>query len=162
DWHASFSAVSARVAREAQPMAGERPMSILSNGIDAAFWQTDRSARADGPFQLISVMRLNPKKRPLALVDTMRRLRTLLPNREFRVRIVGEGPVRARLERAVAMHGFAGRVEVLGRRSREEIRALHATSDAFVLPTVRESFGLAALEARCAGLPVVAMRASGV
>jgi glycosyltransferase involved in cell wall biosynthesis len=32
----------------------------------------------------------------------------------------------------------------------------------FVLPTIRESFGLAALEARCAGVPVVAMRASGV
>jgi glycosyltransferase involved in cell wall biosynthesis len=39
---------------------------------------------------------------------------------------------------------------------------LLADSDIFVLPTVRESFGLAALEARCAGLPVVAMRASGV
>ena len=37
-----------------------------------------------------------------------------------------------------------------------------ATSDVFVLPTIRESFGLAALEARCARLPVIAMRASGV
>ena len=43
-----------------------------------------------------------------------------------------------------------------------EIRDLLASSDVFVLPTVRESFGIAALEARCAGLPVVAMRASGV
>ena len=31
----------------------------------------------------------------------------------------------------------------------------------FVLPSIRESFGIAALEARCAGLPVVAMRGSG-
>src|SRR5262249_43009321 len=45
---------------------------------------------------------------------------------------------------------------------RERIRQLMADSDVFVLPTIRESFGLAALEARCAGLPVVAMRASGV
>jgi phosphatidylinositol alpha 1,6-mannosyltransferase len=34
--------------------------------------------------------------------------------------------------------------------------------DVFLLPTIRESFGLAALEARCAGLPVVAMASSGV
>jgi glycosyltransferase involved in cell wall biosynthesis len=31
-----------------------------------------------------------------------------------------------------------------------------------MLPAVRESFGIAALEARCAGLPVLAMAASGV
>ena len=43
-----------------------------------------------------------------------------------------------------------------------EIRDALAESDCFVLPTLRESFGIAALEARCAGLPVVAMATSGV
>jgi glycosyltransferase involved in cell wall biosynthesis len=57
---------------------------------------------------------------------------------------------------------LSDQISVVGRRTRDEIRQYFAEGDVFVLPTVRESFGLAALEARCAGLPVVAMRASGL
>ncbi len=35
-------------------------------------------------------------------------------------------------------------------------------SDLFVAPAFLESFGIAALEARCAGLPVLAMRGTGI
>src|SRR4029079_16980490 len=79
-----------------------------------------------------------------------------------RLCIVGDGPERARLERAISRHGLSSEIEVAGQRSQSEIRELLATSDVFVLPTLRESFGIAALEARCAGLPVAAMKASGV
>jgi len=76
--------------------------------------------------------------------------------------VVGDGPERARMERTIARYSLGRRITLAGRRSRDEIRALLSTGDIFVLPTVRESFGIAALEARCAGVPVVAMRASGV
>ena len=162
-WRARFSAVSARVARDVQAMSGTRPVTVLPNGIDVGFWRAEHKPGNDDTLRLISVMRLNPKKRPLALIAMMRRLTTLLPEQQrFTLRIVGDGPERARVERAIAGAGLADGVQMLGRRSREEIRALLAASDVFVLPTVRESFGLAALEARCAGLPVVAMGASGV
>lgn len=164
-WRACFSAVSERVARDVQPIAPGNPIRVLSNGIDADFWRSgDQPARrAESGTRLLSVMRLNPKKRPLTLVHMMRRLRALL-DREHRVslRIVGDGPLRAGVERAVVRAGLSDQVELLGRRSRREIRGLMADTDIFVLPTIRESFGLAALEARCVGLPVVAMRASGV
>jgi glycosyltransferase involved in cell wall biosynthesis len=113
--------------------------------------------------RLISVMRLNPKKRPLKLVDLIRALNARLPRgTSVHLGIIGDGPERSRMMRAVARHGLHNQIELVGRRSREEIRAFFANSDVFVLPTVRESFGLAALEARCAGLPVAAMSASGV
>jgi glycosyltransferase involved in cell wall biosynthesis len=165
-WRACFSAVSRRVARDVQPIAPGQPIHILPNGIDAGFW---RAHDTRVPFaerdtaRLVSVMRLNPKKRPLALVDMMRRVGPRLgSSRRVELRIVGDGPWRARLERAVRRADLARQIELLGPRSRESIRALFAESDLFVLPAIRESFGLAALEARCAGLPVVAMRASGV
>jgi glycosyltransferase involved in cell wall biosynthesis len=78
------------------------------------------------------------------------------------LRIIGDGPQRSLVEGAIARAGLAGRIELLGARTREEIRDVFAQSDIFVLAAVRESFGLAAVEARCAGLPVVAMAASGV
>jgi glycosyltransferase involved in cell wall biosynthesis len=41
------------------------------------------------------------------------------------------------------------------------LRTLYADADGFALASTRESFGIAALEARATGLPVIAMRASG-
>ena len=55
-----------------------------------------------------------------------------------------------------------GVVELVGRRSRDEIREIFARSDVFVAPANLESFGIAALEARCAGLPVVAKARTGI
>jgi glycosyltransferase involved in cell wall biosynthesis len=159
-WSSRFTAVSERVARDVRPIAGSRPISLLPNGIDAGFWRAQR-ARDGGVFELLSVMRLNAKKRPLALLDVMERLRNSTGPRA-RLRIVGDGPLRQRLERAIARRGLHDVVELLGRQERADIKRLLSETDAFVLPTVRESFGLAALEASCAGVPVVAMRASGV
>lgn len=158
-WRCVFTAVSARVARDVQPIAGSRRISLLPNGIDRAFWERD-SVYAAGGLELLSVMRLNAKKRPGVLLDMMRFLRSA--SARVRLRIVGDGPLRALLERDIERHDLSHCVELLGHRSRAEISALLGESYAFVLPTLRESFGLAALEAACAGVPVVAMRASGV
>ena len=162
-WRVKYSAVSERVARDVRAVAGSRTVTVLPNGIDVASWRTKRVSHGDPMVRLVSVMRLNPKKRPLALVSMMERLRaTPIAGERIHLQIVGDGPQRARLGRAIARAGLGDEIELLGKLKREQIRALFAESDVFVLPTVRESFGLAALEARCAGLPVVAMRASGV
>jgi glycosyltransferase involved in cell wall biosynthesis len=162
-WRAKYSAVSARVARDVQAIAGSQSVVVLSNGIDVEYWRGAAPRDDDGVTRLITVMRLNSKKRPLALVGIMRRVISLLDGgRRVHLRVVGDGPHRAKLERSIAQNGMADHIELLGRLSRDEIKRELAGSDVFVLPTVRESFGLAALEARCAALPVVAMRASGV
>ena len=163
NWRARFSAVSERVARGVRPIAGARSLAILPNGVDVDFWRVDPRPNRGGTIELISVMRLNAKKRALALVEIVNRIRAMLPPGErVRLRIVGDGPQRARLERSIASSGLGDEIQLLGHRNREEIRWLMSESDLFVLPAVRESFGLAALEARCAGLPVVAMAGSGV
>ena len=162
-WPARFTAVSERVARDVRPIAGGRELTVLPNGIDVGAWQCGVNASEENTVKLVSVMRLNPKKRPRTLVDLARALDARLPpDIPVRLTIVGDGPERGRVARAIARYGLGGCVTLAGRRSRSEIRALLAASDIFVLPTVRESFGIAALEARCAGLPVVAMRESGV
>ena len=162
-WNAKFSAVTKRVARDIRALAGASTIHILPNGIDVDFWRVRPTTPRDDAIRLISVLRLNAKKRHTSLVPMMERLARLLPG-ELRVqlRIVGDGPQRAKLERAIARSPLHDKIELVGRRTRHEIRSMLAASDVFVLPTVRESFGLAALEARCAGIPVVAMRASGV
>jgi glycosyltransferase involved in cell wall biosynthesis len=53
-------------------------------------------------------------------------------------------------------------VHLSGRLDRDGVRSLLGTADIFVNPAVRESFGIAALEARTAGVPVVARTDNGV
>jgi len=76
--------------------------------------------------------------------------------------LFGEGPERRRLERYVAEHGLHDWVSLPGRVSRDELRSRYWESDLYLTPARLEAFGIAALEARTAGLPVLARRDTGV
>jgi glycosyltransferase involved in cell wall biosynthesis len=85
--------------------------------------------------------------------------------RSLHLTFVGDGPVRPVLERyATARHLDSGplTVELAGRLSHDAVRDAMAHADVFVAPAHREAFGIAALEARTAGLPVLAYTDSGV
>ena len=75
--------------------------------------------------------------------------------------MVGDGPERARAEKFAREHGLAERIRFTGRLDRAGILDVFADSDVYLQPSVKESFGLAALEARAAGLPVVARSQTG-
>jgi glycosyltransferase involved in cell wall biosynthesis len=120
-------------------------------------------SRDAGTVTLVSVMRLAPRKRPMHLLKMVRQVREQLPpGIRLRLVVVGEGPERSSMEAYVARHELTDVVELVGRRTRDEIRGHFARSDVFVAPANLESFGIAALEARCAGLPVVAMARTGI
>jgi glycosyltransferase involved in cell wall biosynthesis len=84
------------------------------------------------------------------------------PGVRLRAVVVGDGPERQKLERMVRDLGLESVIELTGRLDREGIRAQFARADVFVAPANLESFGIAALEARCAGLPVVAKARTGI
>ncbi|HSQ30252.1 MAG TPA: glycosyltransferase family 4 protein [Gemmatimonadaceae bacterium] len=161
-WTARYTAVSECVADAVRPFAPLQSFVVLPNAIDVSAWRPDHAREPGDELRLLSVMRLNGKKRPLALIAMMRRLARSLPGVRIRLRIAGSGPQRAIVTRAIARAQLRDRVELLGQCSRDRIRELLAESDVFVSPAVRESFGIAALEARAAGLPVIAMSNSGV
>ncbi|MFI6506982.1 glycosyltransferase family 4 protein [Streptosporangium sp. NPDC050855] len=115
------------------------------------------------PVHVVAVGRLAPRKQPLRLLRLLRQARAQVPAEiPMRATVVGDGPARSRMERYLRVNGMTGWVSLPGRYSRERIRELLASTDVFVAPAPRESFGLAALEARAAGVPVVARAQSGV
>jgi glycosyltransferase involved in cell wall biosynthesis len=157
DWDVVLSAVSEVAAEPLRRVAGPgRPVLVLPNGIDHAAWEVDPEPADGRPITIVSVMRLAPRKRPLHLLKMLKQVHERLPNHDVRTVIIGDGPERRSLERYLAAAGLEHRVTLVGRRSRGEIREQFARSDLFVAPANLESFGIAALEARCAGLPVVA------
>lgn len=161
-WPVAFSAVGERVAREVRPFVAPRPVHVLPNAVDPAEWNLELHP-PDEVFTVVSVMRLAPRKRGTALLRAARRLRDALPaGQQARFEIVGDGPERDSLERLARRLGMSDRVRFHGTLPPAGVKAMLARSHVFALPTHLEAFGLAALEARAAGLPVVAMRDSGV
>lgn len=74
--------------------------------------------------------------------------------------LIGVGPEREKVELLVRKLGLEDRVFFLGK-----IRQLYqilCVCDLFILPSSQESFGLAALEAMAAGLPVISSNAGGI
>jgi glycosyltransferase involved in cell wall biosynthesis len=76
--------------------------------------------------------------------------------------IAGEGPEYQQLIHLAARLGIGDRVMFLGKVSDEEREVLLSGSSVFVLPSVVEPFGIAALEAMAAGLPTIVSKTSGV
>lgn len=164
NWRVVMSAVSNAAASSPRKVVGRRaPVTILPNGVDDHEW---RVAPIPGPpnvLRIAAVSRLARRKRLLQLVQILKAAQDRLPaGVSLDVRILGEGPQRGEIERYLRGHGMDGWVQLMGRRSRAEIREVFARSDLFVAPASLESFGIAALEARCAGLPLVALAGTGV
>jgi glycosyltransferase involved in cell wall biosynthesis len=142
---------------------------VLAPGADATI-ATSRAVAALAPgarvvYPGVSVPPLRPRPlndpivvgyagRLVALkgVDVLLRAAASLPN--LRVEVVGDGPERARLE------SIGRRARFLGWQT--GLDDLLAGWDLFALPSREEAFGIAALEAMAASLPVVATRVGGL
>jgi glycosyltransferase involved in cell wall biosynthesis len=163
-WPVVFSAVSDVAAAPIHNISRRAVrVTILPNGIDHDDWEVTPAPRDASVVTLVSVMRLAPRKRPGHLLRMIEKLHHQVPvGVRLRAVIIGEGPERAKLEKTVRERGLGAVVELTGRLSRDEIRQQFARADVFVAPANLESFGIAALEARCAGLPVVAKARTGI
>lgn len=160
-----FSAVSSAAAgRVSRSVPSLGPVRIIPNGIDERVWAplgSDVPAvrEISGPLAVVSVMRMAPRKRTLPLVRIAQD--ALARGADLHLTLVGDGPERAQAERYVVRHRLADSIHFTGRLSGSQIRDLYRSSDLFIQPSVQESFGIAALEARTAGLPVLARSQSG-
>jgi N-acetyl-alpha-D-glucosaminyl L-malate synthase BshA len=109
-----------------------------------------------GPI-LCHVSNFRPIKRPLDLIDVLARVRRTLPARAV---LVGDGPERAAVAARAHELGLDDAVCLLGRR--DDFAGLLGHADGFVLPSESEGFGVAALEAMAAGVPVFGYRVGGL
>ncbi|QTE29931.1 glycosyltransferase family 4 protein [Pengzhenrongella sicca] len=166
----AFSAVSDVAAERVASVFGAH-VAVLPNGLDLAAWAPATSpAPADdaadrataGPLRLVATMRLAPRKRAVPLVDAVAAAAARLGPGALSLEIIGSGPVLSRVEVAIARHGLGDVVRLRGRLERAQVRVAYATANVFLAPAELESFGIAALEARVAGLAVVARSGTGI
>jgi len=122
--------------------------------------------RAPAPpdaLRILFVGRLVERKGVPILLEALRLVRQSAP---ASLTVVGDGPLRAHLERQAGDLG--GAVDFRGRVTADELAALYAASDVFVLPAVvdakgdTEGLGVVLLEALEFELPVIASRVGGI
>lgn len=77
---------------------------------------------------------------------------------EIRLVIVGEGQEKELLQKQAGELGIAERITFKGYVEGEPLRELYSQSDAFILPTREDCFGLVLLEAMCASLPIISSK----
>ncbi|MDD1687133.1 glycosyltransferase family 4 protein [Methanoregula sp.] len=125
---------------------------IIQNGIDLSRMDSIPPSPEDS--DLIFVGRLIREKHADILVDAMAIL--IRDHPDLRLLIVGDGPEWDVLRQQVRVQGLKRTIRMAGFfNNHDDVLAAMKSSRVFVLPSTREGFGIAALEALACGLPVV-------
>ncbi len=150
-WDAATAPRVGRFVANSRHIAGRirryynREATIVYPPVDTIFYHPDTTP-AGQHFLIVSA--LVPYKRIDVAIEACRRAGA-------RLRIIGDGPDRARLEQQANGH-----VEFVGRASNEEIRDEYRRALAVLLPG-EEDFGIVPVEAQACGRPVVAFARGG-
>ena len=141
------------------------PIDVIPNFLDCSEYRrkpdAELRARLCPPERydklVIHISNLRPVKRVDVALEVFRRIRERV---RARFLVVGDGPDREAVERQASEYGLGDDVLFLGEQ--DDPVALLSVSDLFLLTSIQESFGLAALEAMACGVPVVASKVGGL
>jgi glycosyltransferase involved in cell wall biosynthesis len=153
------SQATARVLEADYGVARER-ISVVEPGTDRG--TAVRKIGETGTVALLAVGAVVPRKGYDLLIAALAQLKHL----PWRLTIAGDRTRDAQttreVEAAIACFGVADRIEMPGSVSDEQLSALYAGADLFVLPSRFEGYGMAYAEALAHGLPVVATNTGAI
>jgi glycosyltransferase involved in cell wall biosynthesis len=144
-------------------LAGTVPEERLYVNLNGVVGSLERVQPADflpGRPLLLTVAYLITRKGHAVVLDALKRLRDEGLDPAWAV--VGDGPLLEDLRGSAAEAGLADAVHFLGRRTHDEVLALMARAELFVLPSWDEAFGLVYTEAMIQETPIIACRGEGV
>jgi len=143
----------------------EERYTVIPTGTDlepyrCANWESLRKEQGwQGETVFISVGRLAPEKNWDTLLRAFAKVYTQHP--DLRLVLIGDGPAKEALQALAAELGIAERVTFTGALPFDEVPCYLKAADAFAFASVTETQGLVTIEAMAAGLPTVAVDASG-
>ena len=133
----------------------------LPYGIDLRAFADDSddpSVFSDGP--VLFLAGLEPWKGVLVLLEAFELVADRIGGR--RLVIGGDGSLAATLRRRVDASPLRSRIDVVGRVAHDDVPSLLRGCSLYCLPSLREPFGISALEAMACGRPVLGTDAGGL
>ncbi|MCD4847622.1 MAG: glycosyltransferase family 4 protein, partial [Candidatus Aegiribacteria sp.] len=134
-------------------------LEVISNGIDLSEFKAAGIFEGKEKLVILSVGRLTDAKNYHAAIKAFS---ILYRNSEADLKyvIAGSGNLESELKELAAELGVFSNIEFPG--DVKDISALMQGADIFFMPSIREGFGIAAVEAMASGLPVVASDIPGI
>ncbi|MBX6311522.1 MAG: glycosyltransferase [Isosphaeraceae bacterium] len=141
---------------------------VVYDGIDTSLFHPGPVAEArarlgleaGGAAVLLFIGNLVPVKGVDILVEACAQMAAA--GERFLCCVIGQGPLRDRLERQIACLGLEGRVRLLGPRPHDQLPDWYRAADLFVLPSRSEGVPVVLLEAAACSTPFVASRVGGI
>lgn len=133
---------------------------LLPNGVDRDLFHPAPSPEPH-PFTLGCVANFFECKGQLLLLQALASIRDRLP-RDWRLRLIGTGPLRKRCEDFVRETSLTPHVTFEAERPHAELPDFLRTLDLFVLPSSFEGFGCVYQEAAACGIPFIACAGQGI
>ena len=133
---------------------------VVRLGVDPQVFSPAHSAQNDTMLEIICVGRLVPAKGQLVLLRAISDL--LRRGHRLRLRLVGDGVDRPRLEALIAEQELGASVILEGARNHEATRNLLGQADIFVLASFAEGLPVALMEAMAMEVPCVSTYVAGI
>ncbi|MFC1570894.1 glycosyltransferase, partial [Candidatus Omnitrophota bacterium] len=140
----------------------KREIDVIPLGMTApVFSSVPRSdlSMQEYAFYVVSVGRMAKVKGFDILLKTIKLMKTR--GSEIHLLLIGDGPERKNLEDLSELLGITDQVHFKGWVQGEEKFQYLAASDAYVMSSIHEGFGVVLLEAMAAGLPLIATNTGG-
>jgi glycosyltransferase involved in cell wall biosynthesis len=147
-----------QIMRSSDPAHWDK-IEVVPLGVDPELF-APRPEPVAQPFEVITVARLDPVKGHGVLVRAIELLRG--QGKPVRLRIAGDGEMRARLEREVRERRLEDAVVFEGWVSPDRIRTLYAQAHAFALGSFAEGVPVVLMEAMAMEIPCVATNVMGI
>ncbi len=154
---------SEAMARQVRSLIDEAlPVVVVPFGVDTERFKPAPDKPKDGPIIIGTVKTLMPVYGVDLLIKAFSKVEAVLKAPSIRLRIVGGGKERRRLEQMVREDHLADRVEFIGAVSHDRVPDELRELDIYVALSREESFGVAVVEAQACGIPVVVSDVGGL
>lgn len=134
-----------------------RRIELIHNFVNCDLYRPTEKRDAKVRPRLLHISNFRPVKR---VQDCVRVLAAVRREVDAELWMAGDGPERSPAERLARELGVESHVRFLGKQ--DHMERLIPQTDVLLMPSEREAFGLAALEAMACGVPPVAARSGGV
>ncbi|MER3413452.1 MAG: hypothetical protein C4341_04290 [Armatimonadota bacterium] len=141
--------VGARDARPPSDRVAPRHCVLLPPGIPLGEWPRRQHAPEGPPWRLLMVARLDPVKNHLFALQVARQLRD--EGFDFLLDVVGDGPLRPRVEREISRLGLREVVRLQGLQ--DDVAPWMRDAHLLLLPSLSEGAPRVLMEAAAVGLP---------
>ncbi len=122
--------------------------------------QAENESEPKVPLRLLSVGRLIWQKAQHLLLEACAEIAN--QGYDFHLRLVGEGPLRAALEKQLVDLGLEAKVTLVGALPQDAVWLEYRKADLFILSSISEGSPFVIMEAKACGLPVIAPDLHGI